>query len=83
MNVKVLIVDDLVFMCKLFSQLFLCNGLEVVIVCDGEEVIDVVVWEKFDVIILDINMLKMDGIMCLSLFNKMYFCLIIMFFLLM
>ena len=78
MNVKVLIVDDSALMRKLFSQLFSRNGLEVVTARDGEEAIDVAVREKPDVITLDINMPKMDGITCLSLLNKIHSCPIIM-----
>ena len=78
MNVKVLIVDDSALMRKLFSQLFSRNGLEVVTARDGEEAIDVAVRDKPDVITLDINMPKMDGITCLSLLNKVHPCPIIM-----
>lgn len=60
-NKKVLIVDD----CKIVRILFFCIlidiGLNIILVSNGLEVLEKVKLYYFDLVILDIIMLKMNG----------------------
>lgn len=78
MTVKVLVVDDSALMRKLFSQLFVNNGYRVETARDGEEALEKVMPFAPDIITMDINMPRMDGITCLSLIKKVHDCPVLM-----
>ena len=66
-QVKVLVVDDSALMRRLLKQVLQAGGFEVVAASNGEEGVDTLLREQPDVVTLDINMPKMDGLTALSL----------------
>lgn len=61
MLTRILVVDDTAFMRRLFQQTLEMAGYEVVCAVDGQEGLDKVVADKPDLVILDRNMPRMDG----------------------
>ena len=59
---KILIVDDAAFMRRLSQQILQSAGYEVVCAADGQEGLDQVRAEKPDLVIMDWNMPRMDGL---------------------
>jgi len=59
---KILIVDDTAFMRRLLQQILQAAGYEVVCAVDGQECLDVVGAEKPDLVIMDLNMPRMNGL---------------------
>lgn len=84
MVVKVLVVDDLGFFCCCVLEIFFVDGqIQVVgIVINGCEVIEQVLVLRFDVIIMDYEMLLMDGIIVVCNIMQCCLILVLMFFLL-
>jgi len=67
MSIKVLVVDDSALMRKLMRGIFdEAGGFEVRIARDGQDALDKIAEDKPDVVTLDINMPRMDGITALS-----------------
>lgn len=64
---KVLVVDDSALMRRLLTQLLKADGYEVVTAGNGEEAVQCLLREQPDVVTLDINMPRMDGLTALSL----------------
>ncbi len=67
---KVLIVDDEIFFRSIVGDWVTSWGHEAVLVLSGLEAVDAVKNDKFDVIILDYLMPKMDGIATLKEIRK-------------
>lgn len=61
MKQKVLIVDDDLVIQKLLSKVMLNNGIDPFTAGSGEDALAMVRHETFDLILMDINMGKMDG----------------------
>lgn len=59
---KILIVDDAAFMRRLLEQILRAAGYEVACAVDGQECLDMVGAEKPDLVIMDRNMPRMDGL---------------------
>ncbi|HEY73228.1 MAG: hypothetical protein B6I35_08530 [Anaerolineaceae bacterium 4572_32.2] len=59
---KILIVDDTAFMRRLLEQILQAAGYEVACAVDGQECLDMVGAEKPDLVIMDWNMPRMDGL---------------------
>lgn len=59
---KVLIVDDNEGIRRLFGRLLEHLGLEVTLAKDGEEAIEIVLQQSFDLIFMDVQMPKCDGL---------------------
>ncbi|RLC98546.1 MAG: response regulator [Chloroflexi bacterium] len=59
---KILIVDDAAFMRRLSRQILQAAGYEVVCAVDGQECLDKVKVEKPDLVIMDRNMPRLDGL---------------------
>ncbi len=58
---KILVVDDSALMRRLLQQVLQAAGYEVVCTADGQEGLDKVAAEKPDLVIMDRNMPKVDG----------------------
>ena len=58
---KILVVDDSALMRRLLQQVLQAGGYEVVCAADGQEGLDKVAAEKPDLVIMDRNMPKVDG----------------------
>ena len=58
---KILVVDDSALMRRLLQQVLQAAGYEVVCSADGQEGLDKVAAEKPDLVIMDRNMPKVDG----------------------
>lgn len=56
-----MVVDDLLIMCKVIGCIFECYNFEVSVVCDGVEVLEWLEECVLDLMLLDIEMLCMDG----------------------
>lgn len=59
---KILIVDDAAFMRRLLEQILRAAGYEVACAVDGQECLDMIEDEKPDLVIMDRNMPRMDGL---------------------
>jgi len=59
---KILVVDDTILMRRLLQQILQAAGYQVVCAADGQEGLDKVVAEKPDLVIMDRNMPRMDGL---------------------
>ena len=59
---KILVVDDNILMRKLIINLFTQNNLEIDEACDGAEGLDRMSDTRYDLVITDIVMPKMEGI---------------------
>ena len=64
---KVLVVDDSALMRRLLSAVLVADGFEVVTASNGEDGVERLLQVQPDVVTLDINMPKMDGLTALSL----------------
>ena len=64
---KVLVVDDSALMRRLLSAVLVADGFEVVTASNGEDGVERLLEVQPDVVTLDINMPKMDGLTALSL----------------
>ncbi len=64
--VKILVVDDAMFMRNRTSKLLTGNGYEVVQASNGEEAVKRYLEEKPDVVLMDITMPVLDGIEALK-----------------
>ncbi len=58
---KILVVDDSALMRRLLQQVLQAAGYDVVCAADGQEGLDKVAAEKPDLVIMDRNMPKVDG----------------------
>lgn len=67
---KVLLVDDEPDLIKLFKFRLEANGFEVVTAADGKEALEKIRKEKPDVVLLDIQMPKLDGLKVLREIRK-------------
>jgi len=61
-KVKILLAEDDIVSQTLMKGMLRAKGYEVCIANDGLEVLDYLAREKFDIILMDINMPKMDGV---------------------
>jgi diguanylate cyclase (GGDEF)-like protein len=61
-STKVLIVDDEEVICKLFAEMLKPYGYQTVIETDGSKVMDLLWEERFDVVLLDLLMPRINGI---------------------
>ncbi len=62
---KILVVEDTTFMRRLLQQILQAAGYEVVCAVDGQEGVDKAVAERSDLVIMDWNMPRMDGLTAL------------------
>ena len=60
---KILVCDDDRNICELLRLYLVKEGFEVVLATDGEQAVELFRKEKFDIVLLDIMMPKMDGLM--------------------
>lgn len=58
---KILLADDEPVVCRLYLQMLEGSGFEVVTAMDGQEAYDRAMAETFDLMILDLNMPRLDG----------------------
>lgn len=70
MSFKILMVDDEVVICELTKDYLESKGFEVKIVHDGQTGLDEAKSEKPDLIILDVNMPRMNGFQVLNELKK-------------
>lgn len=68
---NVLVVDDEVNLCRILGAKLSRNGYSVVAVHDGQQAIDKVRESDFDIILLDLNLPKVDGLTALSEIRNM------------
>lgn len=66
MNKKILIIEDEKAMVKVLEAKLTSAGFEVKSAFDGEQALEVLGQEKFDLLLLDVIMPKMDGFQLLS-----------------
>ncbi|OPZ79018.1 MAG: Polar-differentiation response regulator DivK [Alphaproteobacteria bacterium ADurb.Bin438] len=59
---KIFIVEDNELNMKLFTDLLVANGYEVISTRDGREALDMVIEEKPDLILMDIQMPEISGL---------------------
>lgn len=72
MENKILIVDDVIFMRMIIKEVLSKSGYNNLIeVNDGEEVCNIFKYEKFDLMLFDIIMLKKDGLEVLREIKKL------------
>lgn len=64
--VKILIADDEEVVRQIMARAVVSHGYEVIEACDGQEAWSKIVSDQPDVIVLDLNMPKMDGWAVLS-----------------
>ena len=76
---KILIADDDVMVREMVSKMLRLFGYQVVPVVDGVEVINTID-DTFDVVILDINMPKMDGFETIEKLNALHYDIPVLFF---
>ncbi len=69
-NFKILIVEDEKPIARALELKLNKEGLETRIVLDGAEAIDSLIKEKFDIVLLDLVMPKVDGFKVLEEINK-------------
>ena len=67
---KLLIVDDEDDLRELLSQVLAGTGYQIQTAADGEEALALLAKESFDVVLLDIQMPKVDGIQVLKYLKK-------------
>jgi CheY-like chemotaxis protein len=58
---KVLLADDEPNVRRLYGQMLEGNGYDIEIAIDGQEALDVAISGSFDLLILDLNMPRLDG----------------------
>jgi CheY-like chemotaxis protein len=68
--IKILVADDEEVIREIIAKRIASQDYEVITACDGQEAWDKIVSEVPDVIILDLNMPKMDGWTVLSMLRK-------------
>lgn len=59
---RILLVDDNVETSKLFKEVLVLDGFDVSVAYDGQEALERLKVERFDLVLLDIQMPKLDGI---------------------
>jgi DNA-binding NtrC family response regulator len=64
--IKVLLVDDEKGIRFLLSEVLLHSGFEVSLACDGKESLEKLAKNRFDLVITDINMPRLDGLSMLK-----------------
>jgi DNA-binding response OmpR family regulator len=69
-KIKVLLVEDDVFLRELCTKKFRSDGMDVTDKTDGEEALKVLEKEEFDIILLDIVLPSMDGFEVLEKIRK-------------
>ena len=69
---KVLLVEDNFINQQIASELLKSDGYEVVIAGDGQEALEVIEKEKFDAVLMDIQMPIMDGLTATKALRKIY-----------
>ncbi len=67
---NVLLAEDNVINQKLVVRILEKNGFEVSVVSNGEEAVSLVEKEKFDLVLMDVQMPKMDGIKATALIRE-------------
>ena len=67
---KILIAEDDALLRSIYQKKFALGGYDIQTVCDGEEALNVLATVKPDMLILDINMPKVDGFQVLEHFPK-------------
>lgn len=70
-GVRILVADDNGTNRKIISRILNHGGHQVEIVCDGDEALDKLEHERFDLLILDMNMPQMGGLEVLKLYRTM------------
>jgi len=68
---KMLVVDDELDVCDFVKQFFEERGYDVTTAYDGEEAISHFEKQKFDIVLLDMRMKKMDGLTTLKSIKKL------------
>ena len=68
--IKILVADDEEVIREIIAKRIASQDYEVITACDGQEAWDKIVSEVPDVIILDLNMPKMDGWAVLGMLEK-------------
>tara|TARA_Y100001934_G_scaffold246101_1_gene304851 strand:- start:201 stop:557 length:357 start_codon:yes stop_codon:yes gene_type:complete len=58
---RILLADDEPAVRRLYQQMLEGNGFEVEAAIDGQEALDMVTSDSFDLMILDLNMPRLDG----------------------
>jgi DNA-binding response OmpR family regulator len=58
---KILLADDEPDVRRLYGQMLQGNGYDIEIAIDGQEALDVAISGSFDLLILDLNMPRLDG----------------------
>jgi len=67
---KVLVVDDEKGIRFLLSEVLLAHGFEVSLASDGQESLDKLENDRFDLVVTDINMPRLDGVAMLKSMKK-------------
>ena len=67
---KVLVVDDEKGIRFLLSEVLLAQGFEVSLARDGQESLDKLEKDRFDLVVTDINMPRLDGVAMLKSMKK-------------
>ncbi len=71
MNKKIIIAEDSAIIQKLIKKILLEINYHVTLVKNGKEVLELLEKDKYDLILLDIYMPKMDGMECTRNIRKM------------
>jgi DNA-binding response OmpR family regulator len=67
---RVLIVDDAVDDCEMYRQFLKRCGCVVTVASDGEEAVSLALNGRFDIVVLDLALPKLDGIQVLTLLRS-------------
>ncbi|XBW81446.1 response regulator transcription factor [Bacillus velezensis] len=70
MGYKILIVEDDQFISDMVSESLTKEGFEVTAAFNGEEALDILNTQKFEVILLDLMLPKIDGMECLRMIRS-------------
>jgi len=71
-NTKILVVDDESFMRDMLRDILEKEGYEVALAPGGEEALGVLVEQKYDIVLSDLKMPRMDGISLLKKVKQRY-----------